>query len=60
MAALSAARYNPRLRAFYENLVKQGKPKKVALVARMCKLLVTANAILRDGVQWRQHRLREA
>lgn len=59
MAALSAARYNPRLRAFYENLVKQGKPKKVALVACMRKLLVTANAILRDGVQW-QHRLQQA
>jgi transposase len=35
MAALVGVRRNPVLRAFYERLVARGKPKKVALVARM-------------------------
>lgn len=33
MAALSAARYNPVIKAFYGRLLSKGKPKKVALVA---------------------------
>lgn len=45
MAALSAYRYNPRLRAFYERLVAKGKAKKVALVAVMRKMLVILNAM---------------
>lgn len=39
MATLSAVRHDARLRAFYERLLKAGKPKKVALVAAMKKLL---------------------
>lgn len=53
MAALTAARCDPAMRAFYERLTHHGKPPKVALVACMHKLLTVANAILRDGVPWR-------
>lgn len=52
MAALSAARYNPALRSFYERLVGRGKARKVALVAVMRKLLVVLNAMVRDGRRW--------
>jgi transposase len=40
MSAMVASRYNPLIRQFYERLVEAGKPKKVALVACMRKLLV--------------------
>ena len=52
MATLSAARYNPAIRAAYQRLVAIGKPKKLALVACMRKLLVILNAILRDQKPW--------
>jgi transposase len=53
MAALTATRCDPTLRAHYERLVQHGKPAKVALVACMRKLLAVANAVLRDGAPWR-------
>jgi transposase len=53
MAALVATRYNPTIKSFYERLLKAGKPKKVALVACMRKLLVILNALMRDRVHWR-------
>jgi transposase len=49
MAALSAARYNPALRAFADRLRRAGKAAKVRLVAVARKLLTIANAVLRDG-----------
>ena len=52
MAALVAVRQNPPLRAFYERLVAAGKPKKLALTAAMRKLLVMANAMLREEKAW--------
>ena len=52
MAALSAVRHNPPLRAHYQTLLERGKAKKLALVACMRKLLVTLNAILRDATPW--------
>lgn len=52
MATLSAVRYNPTLKAFYDRLVGKGKAAKVALVACMRKLLTMLNAMLRDGKQW--------
>ena len=48
MAALSAARYEPRLRDFYLRLRAQGKAAKVALVAVIRKMLVILNARMRD------------
>jgi transposase len=55
MATLVAVRYNVRLRAFYQRLVGVGKPKKVALVAAMHKLLTQLNAMLRDKASWREN-----
>ena len=48
MAALSASRLNPECSVKYKRLLEVGKLPKVALVAVMCKLLVLANAVLRD------------
>ncbi len=53
MAALTAARWNPALRSFYQRLRAAGKPAKVALTAVARKLLVLLNAILRDARPWR-------
>lgn len=53
MAALSASRFNPRLRAFYEHLLQQGKQKKVALTACMRKLIVILNTMVRTNQPWR-------
>ncbi len=53
MAALTAARCDPTMRAYYARLDQHGKPAKVALVACLRKLLTIANAILRDAVPWR-------
>lgn len=53
MAALSAKRYNPAIKEFYERLIANGKVKKVALTACMRKILITLNAMVRDGVQWK-------
>jgi transposase len=53
MGALVAVRHNPVLREFYGRLLSAGKPKKVALVACMRKLLVILNALMRDSVPWR-------
>jgi transposase len=52
MAALAASRFNPALRAFSERLRRAGKATKVRLVAVARKLLVLANAVLRDGRPW--------
>jgi transposase len=53
MAALSASKHNPVLRAFYQQMIKRGKEKKVALTACMRKLLTFLNAIIRDSVPWK-------
>lgn len=52
VATLSAIRFNPVIRAFYERLLGRGKPKKVALVAAMRKLLVILNAMVAHGTLW--------
>lgn len=49
MAALSASKHNPRIKAFYDHLVRMGKEKKVALTACMRKLLVILNAMARQN-----------
>lgn len=46
MAAVSAVRYNPVLKAFYDRLVARGKRKKVALVAAARKLLALMVTLL--------------
>lgn len=52
MAALVASRFNAPLRAFYDRLCQAGKPKKVALVAVMRKLLTILNAMVRHRRHW--------
>jgi transposase len=47
MATIVAIQYNPAIAAGYQRLVSGGRPKKVALVAAMRKLLTTLNAMLR-------------
>lgn len=49
MAALTASRYNPVIKAFYDRLLAGGKPPKVALVACMRKLLTILNAMARTA-----------
>ncbi|HEY9480272.1 MAG TPA: IS110 family transposase [Gemmatimonadaceae bacterium] len=53
MGALVATRYNPVIRAFYQRLLEAGKPKKLALVACMRKLLTILNTMVRTGERWR-------
>lgn len=52
MATLVACRHNPMLKAFRDRLVAAGKPKIVATVAAMRKLLTILNAMIRDQKAW--------
>lgn len=52
MAALVATKHNEKMKNFYNRLLGAGKTPKVALVAVMRKLLITLNAMLRDGTAW--------
>ncbi|CAA7627368.1 transposase [Magnetospirillum sp. UT-4] len=52
LAAMSGIRHNPVLREYYKHLLARGALKKVALVACMRKLVVTLNAMMRDGAFW--------
>ena len=52
MPALVAMRFHPELTAKYKKLLAAGKPAKVALTALMRKLIITANALIRDNRKW--------
>jgi transposase len=52
MAALSATRYNPVIKAFYQRLCGSGKARKVALTACMRKLLTILNSMLKHRQSW--------
>jgi len=52
MGALTAARWNPILKAFHQRLIAKGKRKMVAATAVARKLLTILNAILRDRTPW--------
>lgn len=54
MAALTATRFNPVIKKFYQRLLAKGKAKKVALVACMRKLLTILNEMVRNKEKWRQ------
>jgi transposase len=56
MPALSAIQHNKMAKAKFEQLVQAGKPRKVALTAIMRKLVVMANALLRDRQKWSEIR----
>ncbi|MBA74061.1 MAG: IS110 family transposase [Tistrella sp.] len=52
MAALCALRYNPVWKAFYDGLVRNGKPGKVALTALMRKIAITINIMIAKEIPW--------
>jgi transposase len=54
MSTLVATRYNPLIKAQYQELQRRGKVKKVALTACMRKFLTILNAMMRDKVPFRQ------
>ena len=53
MSTLVATRHNPLIRALYQQLLKRGKEKKVALTACMRKFLTILNAMQRDQQPFR-------
>ena len=53
MSTLVATRYNPRIQSQYQQMLKRGKLKKVALTACMRKFLTILNAMMRDGQPFR-------
>lgn len=50
IAALAATRGSNPLANFYQNLVSKGKPKRLALAAVMRKIIIFANARIRDAL----------
>lgn len=52
MAALTATRCNPRIRVFYLRLLAAKKPKKLALVAALRKLLTILNTLVKRNELW--------
>jgi transposase len=52
VAAFVAIRCNPLLKSFFNRLITAGKPRKVALVACMRKLLCILNAMLKSRTTW--------
>lgn len=52
MAALTATRYNPIIKAFYRRLCGVGKARKVALTACMRKLLIILNSMVKHQQTW--------
>jgi transposase len=52
MAAVTAVRCNPLLRAVYDRLKQKGKPSKVCLTACMRKLLTVLNTMVRNKTPW--------
>ena len=53
MGALVATRCNPTIRSYYQRLLASGKPKKLAFIACVRKLLTILNAITRHQTAWR-------
>ena len=52
MAALVATKRNPVIAKFYQQLLQRGKPKKLALIACMRKLLLMIHDMVRNGEMW--------
>ncbi len=55
MAMMSAMQSNPVFKATYQRLLEAGKPKKVAIIASVRKIVVILNLILRDGTMWNEN-----
>jgi transposase len=56
MPAVVACRFNPDLKAKYDQLIVSRKPAKLAIAAIMRKLIVLANALIRDSRRWQASR----
>ena len=56
MPSLVALQHNPPLKKKYHEFRDRGKPAKVAITAIMRKLILTANALLRDNREWSKNR----
>ncbi len=52
MAMMSAMQCNPVFKTTYQRLVAAGKPKKIAIIACVRKMIVILNSMVRDGVMW--------
>jgi transposase len=52
MPALIACRFNPDLKAKYQQLLTAGKPAKVAITAVMRKLVILANTLISQNQEW--------
>lgn len=52
MPMLSAIRYNPVIKVFYQRLINKGKIRKVAVIACMRKLLCILNSMLKHNTEW--------
>ncbi|MEZ6093924.1 MAG: IS110 family transposase [Pirellulaceae bacterium] len=57
MAALVATQRNLRFKNFYQDMLKRGKPKKVALIAVARKMLVALNSMTKNQELWRETKL---
>lgn len=57
MAALVASRHDPRMKNIYNKLIAKGKPKKVALVALMRKMIIMLNAMIKHQSPWQSQRI---
>lgn len=53
MAMMSAMQCNETFKILYQRLVKSGKSKKTAIIACVRKMVITLNAMVRDGEKWR-------
>ncbi|MBU2959320.1 hypothetical protein KO516_00500 [Citreicella sp. C3M06] len=53
--AIVTTRFNPDMKAKYDQLVSAGKYKQLVIVAVIRKLIVTAYALLRDQRKWTQN-----
>ena len=57
MATIVAIRWNDRIKLFYQRLCAQGKPKKVAIIACMRKLLTILNSMVKNKQKWGENKL---
>lgn len=46
---------NPVFKTTYQRLLEAGKPKKVAIIACVKKMVVILNSMLRDGTMWNEN-----
>ncbi len=52
MSMMTAIQHNPKIKAFYQKKIAEGKPKRVALIACCRKQLVTLNTMVKNGQHW--------